>query len=392
MRISLFLTTLLWASYGLADRSTLQVPQLTKARKRDNNFRAVRTIYGEDDRREARDVNPRLQDLARASAVAIHMTTLPFPLPKTGAVELPGVPARMRYGMCSDEPFANQTAPGICSGFLVGPDLLATAAHCLSADTVCGDEVWAFGFSADAEGVAPKTLPARQFHTCRRVVRYDAQRDFALVQLDRPVEGVRPLQVREAGNITAGEPVGIVGHPLGLPTKVALDGKVLSGDGKHFIASVDSFVNNSGSAVFHAESLKVEGILIAGDRDFVYDPAAECERLARCDSGSCLGEQVVRVTQIPELRDGPAVLHAAATGDERTVREYLLAGGWVDLSDADRNSLLHHAYRGQHEEIAQLLLMAGADDERRNSRGERPSETRIQLPSMSDWNFPIPPV
>jgi hypothetical protein len=333
------------------------------------------TIYGEDGRLEAIQTPPQLQDLAHASAVALHVTTLPFPLPSTGAVELPGVPARMRYGMCEAEPFADQRAPGICSGFLVGPDLLATAGHCLSATHECGNEVWAFGFHADELGNSPASLPAGKLFTCRKVIRYDSVTDFALVQLDRPVQGVQPLVARQAGSLTVGTAVGIVGHPLGMPSKMDLGGKVVGGDDTHFIATLDSFVNNSGSAVFNLATLEVEGILVAGAQDFVYDAEAQCERLARCAVGECAGEQVTRVSQILELHGGPRALEAAGTGDIDTVRGYLQAGGWVDISDAGMNTMLHHAYLESHMDIVHLLIIAGADASRRNLMGKRPHES-----------------
>jgi hypothetical protein len=84
------------------------------------------------------------------------------------------------------------------------------------------------------------------------------------------VAGRRPLAVRSAGRVAKGQPLFVIGHPNGLPTKFA-DGAQVRGNAHKdfFVANLDTYGGNSGSPVFNAVSLEVEGILVRGENDFV---------------------------------------------------------------------------------------------------------------------------
>lgn len=62
----------------------------------------------------------------------------------------------------------------------------------------------------------------------------------------------------------------MIGHPVGLPLKVADDAVVSDpGDGQtYFEANLDTYGGNSGSAVFNARTGLIEGILVRGAQDF----------------------------------------------------------------------------------------------------------------------------
>lgn len=99
-----------------------------------------------------------------------------------------------------------------------------------------------------------------------------------------------------------GEGLFVVGHPSGLPTKVAGGTEVVGNDEDNFFtALLDTFGGNSGSAVFNSETLEVEGILVRGARDYVYDSEASCYRVNHCEGQSplgCDGESVSRMSSV----------------------------------------------------------------------------------------------
>jgi hypothetical protein len=125
--------------------------------------------------------------------------------------------------------------------------------------------------------------------------------DFALIRLTRKVTDRRILAFRTAGKIEDASEIVVIGHPTGLPTKVA-DGAFVRGNDNpfYFVTNLDTFGGNSGSAVFNAKTGVVEGILVRGETDYVIDPGKSCRVPNRCSMDSCRGEDVTRMTNLSE--------------------------------------------------------------------------------------------
>ncbi len=68
----------------------------------------------------------------------------------------------------------------------------------------------------------------------------------------------------------------VIGRPSGLPTKVADGAQVRSVNDVFLVANLDTYGGNSGSAVFNAVTGVVEGILVRGDTDYVYNAQLGC--------------------------------------------------------------------------------------------------------------------
>ena len=126
--------------------------------------------------------------------------------------------------------------------------------------------------------------------------------DFAYIELDRPVFGREPLKVRTRGKIKKNDKVFVVGHPTGLPVKVAGDSYVQTiSNNIYFQANLDTFGGNSGSAVLSEVTGLVEGILVRGDQDYVYEDGCKVPKV--CTMSSCRGEEVTRITGVQALMD-----------------------------------------------------------------------------------------
>jgi hypothetical protein len=93
----------------------------------------------------------------------------------------------------------------------------------------------------------------------------------------------------------------MIGNPVGLPTKVAGGATVRNNNpSKYFEANVDAYGGNSGSAVLNARDLKIEGLLVRGNPDFVY--AGGCVASNQCPDTGCPGwEEVTRTTEFAHL-------------------------------------------------------------------------------------------
>jgi V8-like Glu-specific endopeptidase len=222
-----------------------------------------KAIIGNDDRFEYYEVPGDIRELAD-SVAALELKTLP-PLQSKPAPPL-----------CRSERFSEQTAVAFCSGFLVAPDIMATAGHCINTNS-CSNMKFVFGVAIKQPGVMPPEAPESEVYSCGEVLvsRYTPKSrndDFALVRLDRPVTGHKPLRLNFADGIAPeGTPIFTIGHFLGFPVKIATNASVRLSDsiamhsGKRwFTTSLDSFPGNSGGPVFNAKSRLVEGIVVRG--------------------------------------------------------------------------------------------------------------------------------
>ena len=227
------------------------------------------------------------------------------------------------YDLCDGEAFRQQPVGAFCTGFLVGEDLIATAAHCVDESGIA-DIRFVFGFQM-ASATNPVTAIANsEIYAGAAIVGRvldGSGPDWALVRLDRPVAGHRVAPVRRSGTIADNQAVHVIGHPAGLPLKVAGGARVRSNTpAAYFVANLDTYGGNSGSPVFNSDTHEVEGILVRGETDFVM--AGDCWVSNVCPSSGCNGEDCTRITELAHLihqpGDDTAVLEAGRTGDEVT--------------------------------------------------------------------------
>jgi hypothetical protein len=149
------------------------------------------------------------------------------------------------------------------------------------------------------------SVPSSSVYKCSKIIQQDLSRstmnDFALIQLDREVNDRTPLEYRKEGQVELEDSLVVIGHPSGLPTKIADGAWVRTNDNPYyFVTNLDTFGGNSGSAVFNTETGVVEGILVRGERDYEWDSRG-CRVPKVCDENECRGEDVTRITVISEL-------------------------------------------------------------------------------------------
>jgi ankyrin repeat protein len=162
----------------------------------------------------------------------------------------------------------------------------------------------------------------------------------------------------------------VIGSPSGLPLKVASGAKVR--DNLHpfyFNANLDTFQGNSGSAVFNAETGVVEGILVRGEEDFIPNHEKKCVEANRCDDDKCRGEDVTRMTAIPEVGVQKAFYEAAVSEDLKVIESILELNVWIDFYTKDGQSAFMKAVIAGREKSALLLLARGSELNLQDAKG-----------------------
>lgn len=273
-------------------------------------------IYGTDNRMEIDDYDDdRFIEKAKSVAIRVTKKRLTTDRFDENRILFPNIMLENTTSICKSERFTEQVSLGNCSGFLVGPHTLMTAGHCMRNVLDCSKYQWVFGFK---EGVTE--LTKSQVYSCKSITtqRYVYSKkevsDYAVIELDRDVDGYVPLKMRKFGRVLINTPLIVIGHPMGLPMK-ATDGGVVSRmndqerenkwqsfklRSHYFTANLDAYSGNSGSPVFNQKNGQVEGILIQGAEDLIYNPEKGClESKQLSDSYLNTYEKVMRINKVP---------------------------------------------------------------------------------------------
>lgn len=254
-----------------------------------------KVIYGDDNRVQVADASARQQSWAAATLAQIS------PQEWDSNFNFTSKTYGDSYTLCPGERFFEELSVANCSGFLVAPDVVVTAGHCMQSQNDCDNFKWVLDFKDGATSTS-----ADKVFSCKEIISQkleaDTQNDYAVIRLDRSVEGRKFFRIRTSGKVATNTSLVLIGHPSGLSTKVAGGAVVRAGDSDvYFSTNTDSFGGNSGSAVINAQSGVVEGILVRGDQDYdVIDgpDGGRCRVERKCPNDGCAGEDVTRMTSV----------------------------------------------------------------------------------------------
>ncbi|MBY0517271.1 MAG: trypsin-like peptidase domain-containing protein [Bacteriovoracaceae bacterium] len=285
-------------------QSLLLVSAMVLTGKLMASDKQIKVIYGDDNRLDVfESPNSAYVALAQSTATMIAPTGLRA---NGDQVDIVG-PSLQSRGMCADERFSNQSTAAMCSGFLVGDKYLVTAGHCITSQADCQSYKWVFDYKVEDASQSNVSVPKTSVYSCKKIISRTLDRasqdDYAFIELDRAVSDRAPLTFRKTGKIKVGDDILVIGHPTGLPTKITDGAKVRSINGKFFMANLDTYGGNSGSAVFNATTGIIEGILVRGENDYNYDSSRGCRVSNLCPENGCRGEDVTIITNIKELKD-----------------------------------------------------------------------------------------
>lgn len=263
-----------------------------------------KVVYGEDNRLDVIESHNSMHvGLSVSTAGMIDPANLSK---ASGGYTIVGDTLAQSFSICPGERFEKQTTVAMCSGFLVGPDILITAGHCMQDSDNCAKYRWVFNY-AEKVGDLPIVVSEDDIYNCKEVIDHtvdeETMNDYAVVRLDRAVKGRLALKFRTEGKVADNANVMVIGHPSGLPTKISDGAYVRNNDPlNYFVTNLDTFGGNSGSAVFDSDSGLVEGILVRGEQDYEYNEDWTCQRPKKCDMTGCNGEEITRITSVPNLK------------------------------------------------------------------------------------------
>ncbi|QDK47215.1 serine protease [Bdellovibrio sp. ZAP7] len=248
-------------------------------------FDGPAAYYDGDSRQEVSE-SDRTYLVGQATAMIFDGTRKNFPFLKD------------MYPLCENERFQDQRVIGFCSGVLVAPNKVLTAAHCMQEASRCENGKFVFGATDGAQNLA--------IYSCKKVISIDRNLDFAVVELDRTVDDVIPAQVATTHSLNDGDTVLSMSYPLGLPLKQDL-GKIKDAapDKNFFKVAVDTFSGSSGSPLFNRQG-EVIGILSRGAEDILEDDIYRvqtkggCVNFNGCENGQCRGETFLKVSLISD--------------------------------------------------------------------------------------------
>ena len=260
-----------------------------------------KVIYGVDDRKDVFELTVQ-QDKDDVESVAALFQDGDVTDNGDGTSTLRTQNFGTAKNLCQGERFRDQPIGAFCSGFLVAPDIIATAGHCADTNDVTSIR-FVFGFRMLNKTTAQTVINNSDIYSGVSIIGRQLTQsgtDWALVRIDRAITNRRVLPIRRTGKIADDQRLHVIGHPTGLPTKFAGGASVRDNQPQaFFVANLDTYGGNSGSPVFNSDTHMVEGILVRGETDFV--SSGGCNISLVCPNTGCRGEDSTRTTEFEHL-------------------------------------------------------------------------------------------
>jgi V8-like Glu-specific endopeptidase len=254
-------------------------------------------IYGADDRELITDkTSSHIKNLAKSVALIVSMDVLDIGYFRTS---IKASTLKTNLKMCMGEKFVTRPSVSACTGFLVAPDIVATAGHCFQNEEDCATKKIIFDIDSRNQTRNGYVVLSHNVYSCKEIIKSEIsdESDYALIRLDHASRRL-PLKLNLSQKKIADDAsIFMIGHPFGLPLVLSKNALVNNNsDATIFKTDLDSFEGNSGSPVFNSKTFKVEGILVNGQEDLVLDSNRGCYRNKTYDGPG--GEGVLRINEL----------------------------------------------------------------------------------------------
>ncbi|MBC7427846.1 MAG: trypsin-like peptidase domain-containing protein [Bacteriovorax sp.] len=266
-----------------------------------------KAIYGEDNRALVSDLSVEdfgtAVDFSRSVLAQIPNWRISDNDKKSFSVQTKSLESGLSF--CAGEKFLDLPLISACTAFLVAPDVIVTAGHCVKDKYDCKNQTWVLDYDTNMDFIAPSgsaIFQKEKSYACSELLAWsqNAKVDYAVIRLDRKIIDRLPLKIRRDGKTSSNESLMVIGHPLGMPKMLANNIFIRDNSLDYvFKTNADTFSGNSGSPVIGIGSNLVEGILVRGDDDFETDLDLACQRPARFSDKEGKGESVQRSNYLP---------------------------------------------------------------------------------------------
>ncbi len=273
----------------------------------------TRGVFGKDDRKEVKDADG-YEDFVRATAVMVSKKSAYNN--EYWAWSLRDL-LKQKFGtdkFADDVKFLDQPTVGSCTGFLIAPDIMVTAGHCVNSMQEANQFVWIFDYTSESDFIDGNRLRFKkenifEVESILTSTLDDKTRDdYAVLRLKRKSDR-KPYRFRTSGTVMEGSAINTIGCPTGLPLKFSTNAVVVDNSPKNwFKSNIDSFPGNSGGPVFDKNGF-IEGILVRGavtysngeyTGDYRYDASCDCVKTVQWNSVTwTAGCQAHKINEMP---------------------------------------------------------------------------------------------
>ena len=231
-------------------------------------------IYEEDNRVDFYKIqDPKVQELSKAMAFQIYFDELKgWTFNRYWQILIKPLTDE---GICSNERFADHPVMrNDCSGILIGPKQLLLPGNCITPH-YCKNGLFYFMFNYHLASSTPFDVmrSKKNFYKCEKLLKRtwdpNSATSYAIIELDKVVEGVTPVKLSTQAEIDPKDELISMGHPDGMPLKIADSAFIADQNKTHFIVSSDIAGSSKGAGIFNAHTYELEGMLIGGSKNFV---------------------------------------------------------------------------------------------------------------------------
>lgn len=348
-----------------------------------------RAIFGDDNRINAYTYN----DYTQATAVAVWSSKFSGNYLTGKSLQQHLMSTAKRIGknpayVSSDVRFKDDPAFGFCTGFLIAPDILVTAGHCLDYSTYSRME-WIFDYTNSLSYspggkiyISPdKRYKVKKILSHKHTGAGNNTDDYAVIQLDRPVNR-SPFRFRTSNAPKYNDRVDLIGSPMGVPLKMVQNGYVSQTHSKVFHCNLDAFGGNSGGPVYNKNGF-IEGILVMGPikgkmKGYHVDKTCNCIVEDKYDDVIdpmlINGAIVYKMSNIPWQYKTQAIyeniVYAIENKDDTRFNRWM-AYSWIqeEPTVAHREPLAFVAAQNNNMKALKKLVEAGFDINTKSSKG-----------------------
>jgi len=272
-----------------------------------------RGVFGKDGRVEVKDAEG-YEDFVRATAVMISKENIYNDEFYSWSLRERLTRQFGSSNFSDDVKFLDQPVVGSCTGFLIAPDIMVTAGHCINSMEDANKYVWVFDYTSESDFINGRRLQFKKenIYEVQSIItstlNNDTRDDYAVLKLKRKSNRA-PYRFRTSGSVIEGGAINTIGCPTGLPLKFSTDAVVTDNSPSNWFKSdIDSFPGNSGGPVFDQNGF-IEGILVRGavqfssagyTGDYKYDDDCDCIKTVQWDQVKyTAGCQSHKITSVP---------------------------------------------------------------------------------------------